>query len=64
MNPTPNTRRTIVERHKGWESASPALLARVFDTTPQQITAICRERCAVCGLAICGHSDAEWGGTC
>lgn len=59
---TVNDRRTIIERHHGWESASPALLARVFKTTPQNITAILRDHCAACGRHICGHSDAVFSG--
>lgn len=62
MTPPINTRRVIVERCHGWEAASPALLARVFGLTVQRATAITNERCAACGLPICGHSDAEWEG--
>lgn len=32
----------ICKRHFGWERATAGLLARVFDTTPQHITAILR----------------------
>lgn len=53
-------RRVIAERHHGWEAASAGLLARVFDTTPQHIAAICADRCATCGEAICGCTDAAW----
>lgn len=57
-----NARRTMVSRHHGWEGASPALLARVFNVSVQSAAAICEERCAACGRPICGHSDAEWTG--
>ncbi len=57
-----NTRRTMIARRHGWEGASPALLARVFNVSVQRATAICRERCAACGRPICGHTDAEWTG--
>ena len=57
-----NTQRVIVERNHGWEGASPSLLARVFGTSPQRITAIVAKTCAVCGKPICGHRDDEWWG--
>lgn len=57
-----NTQRVIVERHHGWEGASPSLLARVFGTTPQRITAICAQTCAGCGRHICGCPDPVWSG--
>jgi len=57
---TVNDQRVIVERHHGWEGASPSLLARVFDTTPQRITKIIAKTCAACGKPICGHRDDEW----
>jgi hypothetical protein len=57
-----HTRRVMIERRHGWESASPALLARAFNVSVQRATAICRERCATCGQPICGHTDAEWQG--
>ena len=59
---TTNAQRVIVERHHGWEGASPSLLARVFDTTPQRITSIIAQKCAVCDQPICGHRDDEWSG--
>lgn len=59
---TVNDRRVMTERHHGWESASPSLLARVFGTTPQHVTAIVAKGCAVCGKPICGHRDDEWAG--
>lgn len=62
MTPPTNTRRVMVERRHGWEGASPALLARVFNVSVQRATAICQERCAACGLPICGHRDDEWSG--
>lgn len=55
-----NTRRVIVERTHGWEGASAGLLARVFDTTPQHIASIAKDRCASCGATICGCTDAAW----
>lgn len=58
-----NTQRVIAERHHGWEGASPGLLARVFDTTPQRITAIIARTCAACGKPIRGHRDDEWSGS-
>jgi hypothetical protein len=57
-----NTRRVMVERHHGWEGASPGLLGHVFGISTQQATAITNERCAACNLPICGHSDAQWSG--
>jgi hypothetical protein len=57
-----NTRRVMVERRHGWEGASPALLARVFNVSVQRATAITNERCAACGQPICGHRDDEWAG--
>jgi hypothetical protein len=62
MDLTVNDQRVIVERHHGWEGASPSLLARVFGTSPQRITAIVTRTCAVCGKPICGHRDDEWSG--
>lgn len=62
MSPPVNTRRVIVERHHGWEGASPALLARVFNISVQRATAICQERCAACGKPICGCTDDQWSG--
>lgn len=59
---TANTRRVIVERTHGWEGASAGLLARVFDTSPQGIASIAAHRCASCGRAICGCTDAAWAG--
>lgn len=57
-----NDQRVIVERHHGWEGASPALLARVFGTTPQRITAIAAKTCAGCGRHICGCPDPIYSG--
>ncbi len=57
-----NTQRTIVARHHGWEGASPGLLAKVFETTPQHITAIVAQTCATCGRPICGCRDDQWRG--
>lgn len=62
MTPPVNTRRVIVARRHGWEGASPALLARVFGTTVQRASEISKERCAVCDLPICGHTNDEWSG--
>ncbi len=33
-------KRVIFERHTGWEKAPASVLAAVFETTPQRITAI------------------------
>lgn len=63
MTPPTNTRRVMVERRHGWEGASPALLAHVFNVSVQRATAICAERCARCNQPICGHRDDEWAGT-
>lgn len=38
---TANERLVIRERHYGHEEASYALLARIFETTPQAIRSIC-----------------------
>ncbi|ODP39278.1 hypothetical protein [Sphingomonas turrisvirgatae] len=57
-----NTLRTMVERHHGWEGASPGLLGKVFGVSTQRATAIVQERCAVCDKPICGHRDDEWAG--
>lgn len=39
---TPDEIAVICKRHFGWERATAALLARVFETTPQHITSILR----------------------
>lgn len=57
-----HTRRVMIERRHGWEGASPALLARVFGLNVARVVAITDERCAICRLPICGHTDAEWAG--
>lgn len=57
---TTGERRVIIERRHGWESATPALLAKVFDTTPQHITTVAAAVCASCGARICGCSDTAW----
>lgn len=59
---TINTRRVIAERTHGWEGASAGLLAKVFNTTPQHIASVSSARCAACGRAICGCTDAAWAG--
>lgn len=63
MTPPTNTRRVMIQRHHGWEGASAALLAHVFDVTVQHATAICAERCAGCGRPICGCPDHVWSGS-
>lgn len=62
MTLTTNTQRVIVERHHGWEGASPSLLARVFDTAHQHISAIVAKSCAGCGRHICGCPDPIYSG--
>ncbi len=39
---TDEEKAVIRERRHGWEQADCATLARVFDTTPQRIAAICK----------------------
>lgn len=39
---TPDDIRVIRDRHYGWESASPALLAKVFRVSHQRISAVLR----------------------
>jgi hypothetical protein len=41
---TPDEMAVIHERRHGWEKASCALLAKIFNTTPQEIAAICKDR--------------------
>jgi hypothetical protein len=59
---TTDDERVVIARHHGWEGASPSLLAKVFDTSHQHITAICAKSCKGCGMHICGCPDAVFAG--
>ncbi|WP_447724583.1 hypothetical protein [Sphingomonas koreensis] len=63
MTPPTNTRRVMVARHHGWEGASPALLAHVFNVSVKRAAAITAECCATCGRPICGCTDDQWSGS-